>query len=535
MTAAAAISPAGAPKPEKNDLRIEVNTIDLQEITWKALKGLQEWNADAPSVFIRAGKLVRVGEDEDGRPAIDDLDEYGVRYELARAIDWVRTKTIQSKDGSKYLETIVPPPMDVVRDFMRSPVIEFGLPPLRGVIECPTMKPDGSILDRRGYDLATGLYYAPAPTLSIPRLPEEPTPGQVRAAVELLDEVICDFPFVDQASRANLIATMITPIIRPMIAGPVPLALIDKPAAGTGASLLAEVIAEVVQGRDAAMLPAPEDEAEWKKRVLSQLISGRSICILDNVEGALRSSALALVLTASTYEDRILGRSKMVVLPHRCCWIATGINIDLGGDIPRRCYWIRLDANSARPWQRNTAFVHPDLKCWVRDVRGAIIAAILILARAWTLAGRPIPPNLPKVGGFESWTETIGGILHHAGIAGFLANLDQMYDEVDSDGPEWAAFFGMWWDLWRDEPKTVSSIVQYIRDQAGTVDLNDQLLSVVPPEVMESWSKNGSSFANKLGHALRRRAGKVYPNGFRLLKAAKAHNTATWSLQRVPE
>lgn len=487
------------------------------------------WNASAPYLFIRAGELVRVEEDEDGRPVIGRLDEFAVRYELARCADWVKVRTVK-----KMVEdVIVPPPMDVVRDLLRSPVIEFGLPALRGVIETPTMRPDGSILDANGYDTATGLFYAPAPGLSIPRLPDAPTEDQVRAARDLLLEVVCDFPFVDQAARANTIATMICPVIRPLITGPVPLALFDKPAAGTGASLLAEVVAEVVQGRDAAMMTAPEEEGEWRKRVLAQLLAGRGVVVVDNIEGKLQSATLAALLTSMTYEDRILGKSEMLVLPHRCVWIGTGINIQLAGDLPRRCYWIRMDANSARPWQRDTEFKHPNLKAWVRDVRGAVIAAILILARAWVQAGRPVPVGNPIVGGFESWAQTLGGILDYAGIPGFLGNLDEMYTEADSDGPQWAAFVERWYEIWKDQPKTVSQIVDYMRMEGGTCDLDDQLMSVVPDEVVESWSKPGASFARKLGDCLRHRNGKIFPNGFRLYKTGTAHKTAVWVISKV--
>ena len=55
-----------------------------------------------------------------------------------------------------------------------------------------------------------------------------------RAACDALRDPIGDFPFVDDASRANSLALMLTPILRQAIPGPVPLALIDKPKRGTG-------------------------------------------------------------------------------------------------------------------------------------------------------------------------------------------------------------------------------------------------------------------------------------------------------------
>jgi len=43
-----------------------------------------------------------------------------------------------------------------------------------------------------------------------------------------------------------------------------------------------------------------------------------------------------------------LGRTEMAKdLPQRATWMATGNNLHVGGDLARRCYWIRLDAGMA--------------------------------------------------------------------------------------------------------------------------------------------------------------------------------------------
>ena len=53
--------------------------------------------------------------------------------------------------------------------------------------------------------------------------------------------------------------------------GPVPLALIDKPQAGTGGSLLAGTIAVIGSGHTAEMLGAPRNEEEWRKQITAKL------------------------------------------------------------------------------------------------------------------------------------------------------------------------------------------------------------------------------------------------------------------------
>jgi putative DNA primase/helicase len=59
---------------------------------------------------------------------------------------------------------------------------------------------------------------------------------------------------------------MLTPIIKPAIVAPAPLAILDAPQAGTGKSLLCDVIAIIATGRAGEMFSAPRDEDEWRKR-----------------------------------------------------------------------------------------------------------------------------------------------------------------------------------------------------------------------------------------------------------------------------
>jgi len=504
-----------AERKARQDRNIVITGHDLHHLTERAIRALKNWN-QPPRLFHRAGGIVRITLDESGRPVIDRADEFTVRWALEESADWMR----ETKND------IVPvyPPLDVVRNLMREPAL--SLPPLKGTIEIPTLRGDGSIVLKPGYDERTGLYYAPDPNLKIPEVPDRPTKREVRKAVELLREIFCDFPFIDDASRTNTIATLITPILRPMVHGPVPLALFDKPAAGTGSSLLAEVVALIVTGRDAAMMTAPTHEDEWEKKIASVLIAGRSVAVIDNVDVRLKVASLASLLTLSTYEGRILGKSEMITLPHRTVWMAAGINLQLGGDMPRRCYWVRMDANSSRPWKR-TGFKHPELKDWVIENRGSILWSILIICRSWVRAGAPLPEGIPCMGNFEAWSRAVGGILQHCEVAGFLANLDEMYEETDSEGPEWEAFFERWFEIWKDKPITVSTIVDYLKNVDHRVPTEAQLLSVLPDALTEAWGRPGS-FTRKLGYELAHRNGQVFNNGMRLKKGGTKKRYMTW-------
>src|SRR5215218_2482161 len=493
---------------------IVVNNRQLPEVTAEAIEALAAHN-DPPEIFVRAGRLVRVREDENGTPEIQPMDDPHVKGRLARVANYVRT----TEKG----ETKVIPPDWLVKDVGQLPYWPF--PSLEAVVEAPIMRPDGTIFDTQGYDPRTRLYYRPSEGLDVAPIPATPTAADTKAAIRLLDEAVGEFPYDDEASAANTLALMLTPLVRQAVNGPVPLALIDKPQAGTGGSLLAETIAVIGSGRTAEMLGAPRDEEEWRKQITAKLAAGTTMITVDNVEGALYAPSLARALTARTWTDRVLGRSETVTVSQRATWIATGNNIQLRGDLPRRCYWIRLDARESRPWQREN-FRHPNLLSWVARNRSRLVRALLMLARAWFAAGKPKAPNLPQLGSFEAWTETVGSMVWFAGIPGFLTNLSALYDKADEGGAEWEGFLSAWWEACGGEPVTVAELVENIKD-------DDDFRAALPPDLAEVLDKGQGSFSRRLGNALAKRAGTRYGDeGLHVTKAGEFRRAARWKLEK---
>jgi len=273
------------------------------------------------------------------------------------------------------------------------------------------------------------------------------------------------------------------------------------------------------------MLGAPRDEEEWRKQITAKLAAGTTMITVDNVEGALYAPSLARALTARTWTDRVLGRSETVTVSQRATWIATGNNIQLRGDLPRRCYWIRLDARESRPWQREN-FKHPDLLSWVTKNRGRLVHALLTLARAWFAADKPKAPDLPRLGSFEVWAETVGGMVAFAGIPGFLGNLAALYDQADAGGAEWETFLQAWWEeLDASKPITVAEITKVITS-------NDDLRAALPGDLAEAFDKSAGSFSRRLGSALAKRAGTRYgEDGMHIVRAGEFRRAIRWKLE----
>ena len=109
------------------------------------------------------------------------------------------------------------------------------------------------------------------------------------------------------------------------------------------------------------------------------------------------------------------------------------------------------------------AFHHDDLRAWVHAHRADLVWAALTLVRAWLAAGRPQPAVRP-LGSYEAWSRVIGGILSHAGIAGFLGNLNEFYEAANTESAAWRSLVAVWWDKYQDTPMTTAELLPLARE-----------------------------------------------------------------------
>lgn len=508
-------------------ITIVVTNRFLHSVTREAVKALVA-NNEPPKLFNRNGEISKVAQiwDKDKQnqaftqPIIKPVNEASLRGYLARSADFVKAREVNGE--TKYYPTS--PSMETVRDILSLDDLPFPL--LRGIVQAPAVRWDGTLTLKPGYDTATSLYYAPEPGFSLPDIPDTPTSADIKNSIQQLCEIIIDFPFDGPASFANFLAAILTPVLRDLIPGPVPMLLIDKPSQGTGASLLAGLNSIITTGRNSYVTTAPEGrqkEDEWRKRITSILSDGLPLVVIDNLEAVFNSPTLCALLTSENWSDRILGRNEIVNLQHRTCWLATGNNIRLAGDLPRRCYKVRLDANLARPWQRHSSeFKHPHLLKFVKQNRGALLAAIYTIARAWIIAGRPAAAAAPPMGSFEEWRDVIGGMLEFAGVNGFLGNVSEIYENAEiNEGIE---------DL-------IEALYQELGEKAISTK---QILNLISYEsskfldVLPDWLDPGErGFTRKLGRVLARKAGVIFTNGYKLEKYGMTHRAQLWKIRAV--
>jgi hypothetical protein len=484
--------------------RICSNGRQLRDISNDALRALQAAN-EPPELFVRSGMMVAIVRNEKQRQVISEVGVDALCGRLARCADYFKV----SASGDEYN---CPPPSGVVKDILALAPGEWKFQSLDAVIEVPIIRPNGSILDVPGYDPATRLYYTPDPNLHLPTLVATPSRDHIKIALDLIDKAIGEFPYADPASYANAIAAMLTPIIKPAIDAPAPLGVLDAPQAGTGKSLLCDVIAIIATGCAGEMFSAPRDEDEWRKVITTALMSGTAVVIFDNITRPLESGDLCSVLTASTWADRAMRTHSKIALPVKATFLASGNNVRLAGDMPRRCYRVRLDAKCSTPFLRTGPepgrnFRIDDLKAWTSEHRGELLAALLMLARAWYAAGRP-KPKIKPLGSFEKWTVTVGGILELAGVKGFMENATAIYQEADEEAREWEGFLLALHGIFRGDAFTVAEIMEKMNGMtaiSGTYGSEPtvqakELKAAMPSFLAEAMDRPGF-FQKRVGHA----------------------------------
>ena len=155
-----------------------------------------------------------------------------------------------------------------------------------------------------------------------------------RRALELLDDLLSEFPFVDVGlDRSVALAGIMTPVLRG--AFPVaPLFFIAKPEAGTGASYFVRVVGTISTGQDASPLLASEDPRELQKELSAKAFEGRPILNLNNLTFDLESALLCQMLTEGVVDIRPFGRNDQTVSCdcRSTTVFANGNNIKLVGD-----------------------------------------------------------------------------------------------------------------------------------------------------------------------------------------------------------
>jgi len=353
------------------------------------------------NLYTRGGKLARLTTD-----TIETLPKPALRTLMCEAAEYIKAKP--KKDGGFDMITI-DPPLELVDCVFNAG--EFtGIRELEQILSFGTLRPDGSFISSSGYDAAT-MAYLKAGGLQID-VPQTVTRDMAAESLRRLLDIFSDFPFEDETHKAAALAAIITPVLRLAITGPTPLFIFDATTPGSGKSLLADIVSNIAVGEDAARRPQTDD-TEMRKEITATLLAGTPVILIDNVNKPLGGPALDAALTSIHWTGRELSRSNMLKLKNVTVWLATGNNIIVKGDLPRRSLRIALNPGMERPEERG-GFKIPKLLEYIRKNRASLIRDILILALGRHQDESFVPVG--SFGSFESWAYWVRDTVVWAGM-----------------------------------------------------------------------------------------------------------------------
>jgi DNA polymerase-1 len=388
-------------------------------------------------VFQRGAELVRVRRAKDGKGADGPLGANTLsRSELRRELlDVTYPYTVSAKGPAP--AGIPDSLIDIVADHYDR------LPWLTAITRSPLVLADGTVLTESGYHAASGVYLDLTPDVQGIQVPDYPSDTDITEAVSLLcDDLFAmdgadgydGWAFARVADQTSAIAGLITPVIRAVVRK-VPMLLFDGLHRGVGKNGCLDVIHRVAFGAPAPIQTTPKSDEEMDKRITAKLRASADTVCLDEVqddEGSrLTSNALGAALTSEIYESRKLGSSEMLSLPQTASWYGLGNNIEIPGDMVRRVYTCRM-ASDRDDLETRDNFRH-DLDTWVPEHRAELLRAVLVLVRAWYARGCPAAPRAFGFKSFTEWQHVVGGILHLAGIRGFLSTVLEVRESADSE------------------------------------------------------------------------------------------------------
>ena len=404
----------------------------------------------------------------------------------------------------------------------------WKVPTLAGVINCPTLRPDGSVLDRPGYDELTGLLYQPSDGDEFSPVLDQPSKEQAKEALKFLLDLVETFPFVTEADRSVAISAVLTSVIRRSLLT-APCHGFSAPTAGSGKSKLIDICSEICDGRGAAVVAAGKNPEETEKRLGSALIAGDSIISIDNVEGVFGGELICQALTQQVLKIRVLGHSSLAECPTNCSIFANGQNLVLHGDVTRRAITCNIDPKVERPELR---VFDRDPVAIVRADRDGYVNAALTVLRAFHVAGRP--NQVPPLGSFEDWSDWVRGSLIWLGMADPCLTMERARGQ-DPRLAQIMAVMAQWRVVIGSERVSVKNVIDRANAQTqATPDAHGQWSrEYLHPEFREALlavagqgtNVSSARFGSWLGHNKGRLVGDM-----RILADTVTHGVGHWRL-----
>lgn len=496
---------------EKIEIEITEDLITMRDLAVKAI-------ANHDRIFKIDGKLFDRVEPDDaldrkGQPRAAWLRKTAAPHlavEIQRTSSWFRVART-----AKSVEKVAARPDSQVIATVLAAGSYPGVRELRGIVSTPVFRPDGTLLQKAGYDHQLHVIYEPGQVRPDP-IPLEPSRQQCEEALADLRYVLIDFPFEEpDLAAAVWLSAIFTKLLRFAFSGNIPLLAASAGMASSGKGKLPDTAAIITEGAEAEKRNYTGDDAEDERVIGSTVADEVPVAVLDNIKRgiALASAAFEMYLTTPKFATRRIGTSENIRVEKGSwtdtLWWATGNDLTTSGDMARRVLRIGINDRTGRPEDREVA--ENDLEGYCKTNRKRLLAAALTLLSGFFAARRKgWAVELPPFASFEAWS-----IVRHAVVwcglpDPFLARGKVSEDAVRAD-------FGFTVEhlrkVLRDKPMHMKRIVDILRSDAEKTvasRMYDEVWSFFIDRGVKLDGRDVSGASSALGRFLKDYNGQVY-------------------------
>jgi putative DNA primase/helicase len=256
-------------------------------------------------------------------------------------------------------------------------------------------------------------------------------------------------------------------------------------------------------------------------------MAGDAVISFDNCTKPLDQGLLCSALSQSRLNLRLLGFSQNRDVTMSALLVATGNNLILQGDLPRRSLRCEIDAKVERPELR--VFPGAHIQTEFRRRRGELVAALLTILRAYHVSGEISAK--PPLGGYEMWSSWVRDSL----IWLDCADPCDTIEIIRAGNPEREKHeavvlalrdhFGLGTERKQRELIEAAAPSQFVLQQPSTSQrLYDALLAVA-----EDRRHRGSISNERLGRWLSKVNGK-FEKGLRIVRTGTRDGYPLWQL-----
>lgn len=319
---------------------------------------------------------------------------------------------VASSEGGKEYGVI--PPRFVAAFLHSAERIRMSLPPLEFYTRMPFVDFNFNVIAKPGYDENSKTYY-------------DGPPIAIADGTELLDKVLATFLWKSTVDRVNFLGLLLTAMSGLHWPGMHPLAAFNGNQPGVGKSLLAKLLALLVDGSSPKSISYSPNDEEFEKQIATRVKAGDNVILIDNAKRtskarAISSSVLERSITDNPVNYRKLGSNSAIMRTNTMLFCLTMNCTTLSADLARRALPINLEGKGD---VRRHNFDIPDLLVFVKVHREALLSELAGMFDRWVRAGQPFPKESATHSVSSRWAATIDAVLQHSGYCGFLTNLDE--------------------------------------------------------------------------------------------------------------